>query len=107
MDYLKYGSSVKTAEDDLLGNEFKFAKKLYGVLAKDLENNTIDYIDKELSVDEAVKIWKNAKVITNLDEALEEADDGKTSVKDLIEELSRYSALVEAKECEAANCQRG
>lgn len=98
MDYFKYGSSVKTAEDDLQGNEFKFAKKLYEVLAKDLENNTIDYIDKELSVDDAVKIWKNAKVITNLDEALEEADDGKTSVKDLIEELSRYSALLEAKE---------
>lgn len=98
MDYLKYGSSVKTAEEDLLGNEFKFEKKLYEVLAKDLGNNTIDYIDKELSVDDAVKIWKNAKVITNLDEALEEADDGKTSVKDLIEELSRYSALLEAKE---------
>lgn len=98
MDYFKYGSSVKTAEDDLLGNEFKFAKKLYEVLAKDLGNNTIDYIDKEMSVDEAAKIWKNAKVITNLDEALAEVDDGKTSVKDLIEELSRYSALLEAKE---------
>ena len=56
MDYLKYDSSAKTAEDDLLGNEFKFAKKLYGVLAKELDNNTIDYIDKEMSVDAAKKM---------------------------------------------------
>ena len=98
IDYLKYGASNKLDSTDLLGSEFKFASELYSILAKDLSNNTIDYIDKKLSVEEAEKIWKNAKVSSNINNALKKVGTGKKTVKTLIEEVSQYLALQEVKE---------
>ena len=98
MDYLKYGASVDTLSDELTGNEFKFLKKLYSSLSKELNNNTLDYIDKNLSVEEAKKIWKNAKIADEFNTALDELDDGTKTVKTLVEELSQYLVLKEVKE---------
>lgn len=98
MDYLKYGASTDVLSNEITGNNFKFAKKLYSSLSEELNNNTIDYINENLSVDEAKKIWKNAKIIDGISVALDELDDGVGTVKTLIEELSQYLALKEIKE---------
>lgn len=98
MDYLKYGTSMDTSVKDLTGNEFKFAKKLYSTLANELSNNTLDYIDKNLSAEKAEKIWKNVKVADGINTAIKEIDDGKKSVKKLIEEISQYLVLKETKD---------
>lgn len=97
MDYLKYGVSAKSTAQDLIGNEFKYAKKLYSGLSKELSNNTIDYIDKELSVEKAAKIFKNIKTIEKINEALNKTNDVK-NVKTFIEEISQYLVLREVKD---------
>jgi hypothetical protein len=42
-----------------LGNsETKYATKLYELLAKELSDNTIDYLDGSMTVEEAEKIFE-------------------------------------------------
>lgn len=98
MDYLKYGTSMDTSVKDLTNGEFEFTKTLYSTLAKQLSNNTLDYIDRDLSVEAAEKIWKNAKAIDGINTAIKNIDAGKKTVKKLIEEISRYLVLKETKE---------
>ena len=98
MDYLKYVSSMDTSVKDLLGNEYKYAKKLYSTIISELKDNTIDYIDNDLSVKEAEKIWKNTKIADGINEAMKELNDGTKTVKKLIEELSQYLVLKETKD---------
>lgn len=98
MDYLKYGASIEVSEDEELENEIKFLKELYSSLAEGISNLNFDNIDKSISVDEAIKIWENAKIADGINTAIEELDDGLKTVKELIDELSLYLAVKETKE---------
>lgn len=98
MDYLKYGTSLDSANALSFSSEFNFSKELYSSLAEELSDNTIDYINNDLPIEKAKKIWKNAKVIKGLDDVIEKFDKGTKTVKELIEEISRYKALKNAKE---------
>ncbi len=97
VDYLKYNVDKQDAEPELL-NEAYFSglQKLYGALADDLSNNTIDYIDSHMSMDKAMKIWKNAKVASNISTAMGYVGTAKTSIETFSDEVARYLAVMNA-----------
>ena len=97
VDYLKYNVDKQDAEPELL-NEAYFSglQKLYGALAKDLKDNTIEYIDSNVSIDKAMKIWKNAKVASNISTAMGYVGSAKSTVETFADEVARYLAVTNA-----------
>lgn len=98
MDYLKNAASENSDYNNLTGMEYDFAKKLYSVLGKELNNNTVDYIDKELPVETAIKIWKNANVIQDIDSIISKIGNAQSNIEELINDISSYKALKKTKE---------
>lgn len=94
MDFLKYRANLDVDTDALEGNTLKFTKQLYSTLAGELSNNTLNYIDNKLSVEEATRIWKNAKVAEGIGDLTDYIED---TVKAMIEGVAGCLALKERK----------
>lgn len=89
MDYLKYGTSQDKTVTDITGSEYKFAQKLYSVITKDLLKKT--------DAKAAKNVWKNLKIAEDINKALKVVDEGKKTVKELIDDISMYLALQETR----------
>ena len=97
MDFLKYRANLDVDTAGLEGNTLKFTKKLYSTLAGELSNNTLNYIDNKLSVEEAARIWKKAKIADNIEKIIEKVDNIQKPVKAIIEGVADCLALEERK----------
>lgn len=98
MEYLRYDTQNSIILDELESSELEFSTKLYDMLSYDLSENTADYLDKEMTVGEAVDFFENVKTIENLNIAISELKDGADTIQDLINMLSEYLALQQVKE---------
>lgn len=97
MEYLKYDSGYKAVKNELMNNEIKFSMKLYKTIAKELSDNTLDYINN-MTVEEAIDLYKKTDVLDKMGTAISELKDGVDSVKDLINVFSEYMALQQVRD---------
>lgn len=98
MQYLKYDSGCKEAKTECINNEMKFSMELYKTISEDLSDKTLDYIDKNMTVEEAISLCNNTKILDGIGTAVSELKDGVDSVKDLINVFSEYMALQQVRD---------
>lgn len=102
MGFLK-NNCKNDGEDSLSAKTKDFTIKLYSLISEDpskevVENGVLSHLSEKQTTETAMKLWNNANVINNLNIAIKELDDGTKAAKRLIEELSRYLIIAEARD---------
>ena len=97
MAYLKYDSQSQSASSVLDNGLMKNAMKLYSMLANDIVENRSEYVNG-MTVEDAIKFYDNTDILKKMNVAMSELQAGISSVKGLINTLSEYMTLQQAKE---------
>ena len=97
MDFLKHGTSQDFRKIDLEDNMLKFQKKLFGKIADAAGTYRYDLCG-DLPIEKASKVMLNIETIGNIKEALDNVGDIKGTTEDLVNGISKYLVLKEAKE---------
>ncbi len=97
MEYLLFDADSLSVNTEFDRNSLNTSLKLYSAVAKDMSENTIDYIS-DLTVEEAAQFYENANISADINKAIGVVQKFSNTTNEFLKNINQYAALQEVKE---------